>query len=239
MADNQENQESQPDERQPPDHQPQLEQPEAEPKVEAGEPGPGEKQNSSRLKKIGSSTWITAVISAVAALVGVLIGAFVSCHAAQPQTGAAKSSATAKGKGINKREREKDYADYLKNEQILVDTEAALVGILRDSPDDFGALNPAKDKWKKDSVTVARSDFMLSFNDSDKADDIRVEISHQTDAIHKALAKLVNQAYAHEPIDQPGLQDVDTMFTALQRQFDRFTDQAKTDLRWPNGGLPS
>jgi hypothetical protein len=234
MADNQENQETQPDELQP----------EAEPKVEAGEPpGRREKQNSSRSKKISSSTWITAVISAIAALAGVLIGAFVSYYAAQPQasaqTGTAKSSAPAKGKGINKREREKDYADYLKNEQTLVNTEAALVGILRGSPDDFAALNSAKDKWNKDSVTVARSDFMLSFNDSDKADDIRVEISHQTDAIHKALVKLVNQAYAHEPIDQPGLQDVDTMFTALQRQFDRFTDQAKTDLRWPNGGLPS
>ncbi|MBO0884949.1 MAG: hypothetical protein J2P17_32360, partial [Mycobacterium sp.] len=103
----------------------------------------------------------------------------------------------------------------------------------------FGALNPAKDKWNKDSATAARSDLMLSFNDSDKADSIRVDIRHQTDEINKALAKLVHQAYAHEPIDQSGIQDVDARFTALQGQFDRFTDQARTDLRWPNGGLPS
>jgi hypothetical protein len=233
MADNQENQETQPNELQP----------DAEPKVEAGGSGREEKQNSSRPKKIGRSTWITAAISTIAALAGVLIGVFVSYQTAQPQasakTGAAKSSAAAKGKGINGRERQKDYSDYLKNEQTLVNTEATLVGVLRGNPDDFGALNPAKDKWNKDSVTAAHGDLMLSFNDSDKADDIRVEIRHQADAINNALAKLVRQAYAHEPIDQPGLQDVDARFTALRGQFDRFTDQAKTDLRSPNGGLPS
>ena len=250
MADNQENQAAQPDELQRPDDEPagderQLEQPEDGPKVEAGEPKRGGKRNSSRPKKTDSFTWITAAISAIAALVGALIGAFTSYHTVQSQANAqvsaAQSSATVKGNAdrINKRERQKDYADYLKNQRSLANTEALLVTILRSNPGDLVALNPAKDKWNKDSLTAARSDFILSFNDSDEADNIREEISHQTDAIHKALAKLMDQAYAHEPIDQPGLRDLDTMFAALQYQFDRFTDQAKADLRSPNGGLRS
>jgi cytoskeletal protein RodZ len=245
MADNQENQATQRDELQPPDHEPQLERPEAEPQVEAGGPKRWKKRNPSRPQKIDSSTWITAAISAVAALAGALLGAFAFYHTAQSpaytQAGTAKSSATAKGNAdrINKRDRQKDYADYLKNERSLVNTEASLVSILRGNPVDFGALNSAKDKWNKDSVTAARTDLILSFNDSDNAENIREKISHQTEAIHKALAKLVDQAYANAPIDQPGLQDLDIMFAALESQFDRFTDQAKADLRSPNGGLPT
>jgi hypothetical protein len=250
MADNQENQASQPDELRRPDDESagderQREEPEDGSKVEAGEPKRGEKPNSSRPKKTDSFTWITAAISAIAALAGTLIGALISYHTVQSQANArvsaAQSSAIVKGNAdrINKRERQKDYADYLKNERSLVNTEALLVTILRSNPGDLVALNRTKDKWNKDSLTAARSDFILSFNDSDGADNIREEISHQTDAIHNALAKLIDQASAHEPMDQPGLRDLDTMFAALQSQFDRFADQAKADLRSPNGGLRS
>jgi hypothetical protein len=238
MADNHEDQATRPDELQPPDHESQLAQREGESKVEAEEAKRGKKRNSSMPQKVDRSTWITAAISALAALAGALIGTFTFSHMAQSpanaQTGASKSSATAKANTnrINKRDRQKDYADYLKNERSLVNTEASLVTILRTDPVDFGTLNSTKDKWNKDSAAAERTDLILSFNDSDKADDIRQKISHQTDAVHKALARLVDQAYAHEPIDQPGLHDVDTLFTALEPQFDRFTDQAPGLLTW-------
>jgi hypothetical protein len=236
MADNQENQAMQPDGLQPPDDEPQLGQYKNDPKVEPGEQKLGEERNSSSVKKTDNSRWMTAVIGAIAALIGVLIGSFASYYAAQSQ---ANASATAKAKVDLINKRQKDYADYFKNEKSLANAEASLAAILRSNPGDFGALDPAKDKWNKDSVTVARSDFILSFNGSDKSNNIREEISHQTDAIHKALARLMDQAYAHEPIDQSSLQGLDTMFVALQSQFDRFAEQAKADLRSPNGGLPS
>jgi hypothetical protein len=245
MADNHEDQSTQPDQLPRPDDEPQLEQPGDATKVDAAEPKRAKRRDSSRPQKADSSIWITAAVSAIAALAGVLIGAFVSYYTAQSpanaKAGAPKSSATAKTNAdrVNKREKQKDYADYFKNEKSLVSTATSLVAVLRSDPIDFGTLNSTKDKWNKDSLAAARSDFILSFNDSDKAENIREEISHRTDAIHKVLAKLMDQAYAHEPIDQPGLQDLDTMFAALQSQFDRFTDQAKVDLRSPNGGIPS
>jgi hypothetical protein len=240
MADNQEDHATQPDELQPPDDGPQLEQREDEPNVEAGGSKRGKKPNSTPPKKAASSTWMTAAISAIAALVGALIGSFASYYTVQSQAHASQqSSATAKANADLINKRQKDYADYLKNERSLVNYEASLATILRSNPGDFGALNSAKDKWNKDAVTAARSDFILSFNDSDKADKVREEISHQTDAIHKALAILIDQAYAHAPIDQSGLRDLDTMFVTLHSQFDRFTERAKADLRSPNGGLPA
>lgn len=232
---------TQPDQ-QPPDDGPQLELPEDGPKAEAGEPERGEKRNSLRPQKADKSIWITAAISGIAALAGVLIGAFTSHYTTQLQpnakAGAAKPTATAKAKTDLISKKQKDYADYYKNERALVNTETSLVVILRSAPDDFANLNATRDQWNKDTLAAARSDLIMSFGDSDKEDNIRQEISRQTDAIHITLAKLVDQAYAHQPIDQPGLQDLDTRFAALRPQFDHFTDQAKADLRLPNGGLP-
>jgi hypothetical protein len=243
MADNQENHATRPDELRPSHDEPQLEQREDESKDDAGGSKRGEKRNLTPAKKTDSSTWMTAAISAIAALVGALIGSFAFYHTAQSQAQAQassrQSSATAKANADLISKRQKDYADYLKNERSLVNTESSLATILRSSPGDFGALNSTKDKRNKDGVTAARSDFILSFNDSDKADRVREEISHQTDAIYNALARLMDQAYAHAPIDQSGLQEIDAMFAALHSQFDRFTEQAKADLRSPNGGLPS
>jgi hypothetical protein len=242
MADNQENQTTQPDVLQASDDGPHLEQAKDEPKVETEAWKRAKERNSPWPKRIDSSIWIAAAISAIAALAGVLIGTFMSYHTAQSQAnaraGASKSSATAKANAdlINKRQR--DYADYFKNEGSLANTGASLATVLRSNPDDLGALNSAKDKWNRDSAAAARSDLILSFNGSDKVDSIREEIHHQTDTIRKALASLLDQAYAHQPIDQPGIQGIDAMFAALQSQFDRFTDQAKADLRSPNGGLP-
>jgi hypothetical protein len=227
MADNQEHQATQPNELQP--------------QIDAEEPKPVQTRNLLRPQKADSVIWITAVISAVAALAGVLAGAFTFHYATQPrpsgQSGASKSSATAKAKTDLINKRQKDYADYFKDQRNLVNTEATVVFVLRSAPDDLGALKSVKEKWNNGGVTAARSDFVLSLNGSDKANNIREEISHQTSAIDTSLARLIDQAYGHQPIDQPGLQDLDSRFVAIQAQFDRFTDQAKTELRTPNGGL--
>jgi hypothetical protein len=240
MADNHENQTTQPNELRPPGGEPQLEWPEDASMVDAGELKRGKGRHSSRQRKADSFTWITAAIGVIAALAGVLTGAFVTYYMTRSQAntqGSAATIAKANTDLINKRQ--KDYADYLKNERNLVNSENLLVGVLRNRPSDFVALGSAKDKWTKDGLTTARSNFILSFNDSDKADDIREEISHQTGVIREVLTKLIDQAYAHESIDQPSLQELDAMFAVLQSQFDRFTDQARADLRSPNGGLPS
>ena len=55
---------------------------------------------------------------------------------------------------------------------------------------------------------MIHSDFILIFNNSDKADQIRSEIYNEDVDIHVALANLMDQAYANEPINKPGVQDL-------------------------------
>jgi hypothetical protein len=100
-------------------------------------------------------------------------------------------------------------------------------------------LNPLKDQWNKYRLAAVHSDFIVSFNDSDKADQIRNEIYNEGYDIHEALARLMDQAYANEPINKPGVQDLNSKLTAIRHQFDLFSDQTRLDLRPPNGGLSS
>lgn len=200
------------------------------PQVHAGEPTRREKRKSSRRKKTDSSAWITAVISALAALMGALVGGISSYVVAQ-------STSTAEADAAQIARRETTYADYITDESDLLRSYGDLADHFRLNPGDRAEWD-AMLKTEADIYTKwLHTDFIVRVVESPGVDQARQAIFDHNLKIKNLWHGLRSQVDNHEPINQHHLQGLYSEISGMTSFLDAFTKAAQADLVPPKRGL--
>src|SRR5271157_3324022 len=181
MADDGENQPPKHEEAQsqPPANEPPVAQPrqaDDEPKVEAEEPRP--KAAESQSKPESRFSVYTALISAFAALLGVLVGGIASYMVAQSNNTAQADAELVKSRLTN-------YADFLTAEIDMLDSGYKLLAYLQDPSRDIYATGDAYREFKANNEKEVHGDYIISLIDSPATDRARSAMGTQNDALAK------------------------------------------------------
>jgi hypothetical protein len=213
-----------------PKHEAQVQPADGQPKVEGDEPKPETPKSGIR----GETDWrvplITAAISALAALIGALVGRISSYMVAQ-------SNNTAQADAAQIARRETTYADYITFESDLLRADHDLVDHFRSNPDDTAAVDPLIRTWTDNYGKWLHTDFIVKVVESPQVFPARNAIYSQNLRIRDLLQGLIVEVNSHQPIDQSALNELHTEFDGMTNLLDAFTQVAQADTRPPNRGL--
>jgi hypothetical protein len=219
------------EENKPPEHQilpepagndPRVAQPgqaDGGPKVEAGEPDP-----KTQRSKPDRYTFITAGISALAALAGALIGGISSYLVAQSNNAAEVEAAQ-----ISKKET--TYADFITSETDLLRASADVSDHYRLNPGDTAEEDQVIKTYGENYSKWLHTDFIVRVVDSPAVDSVRNAIYE-----HILIIKDLNTDLADESAGKPP-KPMDKTITKLRSEYDvtlklesSFTQAAKNDV---------
>lgn len=225
------------EENQPPEH-------EAQPQPSAGEPTAAQPEKTGDEPKVqarktksedSKSEWrhtlITAVISALAALLGASVGGFFTYWGSHSQSTAQADAALIE-------RRQSVYADYITAEVDRSNTEHLLADYLSERPIPVDQVNNTVDTRNDLIDKCARTGYILRFNASDAVDNIRLTIDQDETDIGKIIDKLLGQGSNPNGItDKRAFDDLYGKIDAVRHEYHVFADAARADVKSPNRGL--
>jgi hypothetical protein len=214
----------------PPEHEAQWQPADSEPKVEADKPEPEMAKSGIRSEADWRVPLITAAISALAALIGALVGGISSYMVAQ-------SNNTAQADVAQIARRETTYADYITFQSDLLRADNDLVDHFRSNPDDTAALDPLVKTWTDNYGKWLHTDFIVKVVESPQVFPAREAIHSHNLRIRDLLQGLVVEVNSHQPIDQSALNELHTEFDGMTNLVDAFTQVAQADTTPSKRGL--
>jgi hypothetical protein len=206
---------------QPPPAEPTIEQPEqadVKPEIQAGKP----KSEDSK------SDWRPPLISALAALLGALIGGLSSYIVAQ-HNNSDTAEATLKAK------RQTDYANYLSAETNLQGVENTLGNYFsRFDPSIVPQIQDAANKYYDLKDKVVNTDYVVALSCSRDVDEARTAIVQQQGSIDKDFHSLADDSRGRQQLNSGTVQDYVSEVDGLTALFANFTNVARNvDLNLP------
>jgi hypothetical protein len=196
---------------------PQPGQANGEPKVNAGEADP-----KTRRSKPDLYILITAGISALAALLGALIGGISSYLVAQSNNAAEAESAQISRK-------ETTYADFITHSSDLVRVDSDLTNHYKSHPADTAEQNQLHDALADEYSKWLHTDFIVRVVDSPEVDSARNEIYRHILIIRDLLRDLPEEVHSGKPIDQTTA-SLDSEYNGMYLLVNAFTKAAKDDV---------
>jgi hypothetical protein len=224
------------EENQPPGHeaQPQPsagEKTAAQPDKTGDEPKVQAKTKSEDSKSEWRHTLITAVISALAALLGASVGGFFTYWGSHSQSTAQADAALIERK-------QSVYADYITAEVERSNTEHLLAHYLGERPIPVDQVNKIIDTRNDLIDKCARTGYILRLNASDAVNNIRLTIDQDETDISTIMDKLIGQASNPDGItDKRALDDLYGKIDAVRHEYHVFADAARADVKSLNRGL--
>jgi hypothetical protein len=213
-----------------PKHEAQVQPADGEPEVEEDEPNPETPKSGIRSETDWRVPLITAAISALAALVGALVGGISSYMVSQ-------SNNTAQADEAQIARRETTYADYLTFQSDLVRADHDLVDHFKSNPEDTAALDPLVKTWTDNYGKWLHTDFIVKVVESPQVFPAREAIYSQNLTIRNHLQGLIVQVNSHQPIDQSALNELYREFDGMTNLVDAFAQVAQADTRPHKWGL--
>jgi hypothetical protein len=217
-------------ERTPPDQEVQVEesnpapgdarsdQANAEPKIQTETPG-----SRTRRVKLDRQALVNAGISALAALMGALIGGLSSYFVAQDNNAAQADEAQIARK-------QAAYADYITHHTDLMITEADVSVHYRSNSADTDEVNALNKRLDDNYSKWLHTDFIVRVVDTPGVDSLRAAIYDQIQTISSALGDLGDIIRDGKAPDQ-ALDKLDEHYRKMAKLEDAFTKAAKDDLR--------
>ena len=230
---------------QPPDDEPQVQQPADEPKVEAGEPEPKtpkprwwrvwRRRGAQRSGSESRFSVLTAVISAVAALLGATVGGIASYKAAQSQAAAqfrvaqADNAAQADQALISRRQTA--YSDYLAAETDLDNAEYRLHDAVVDfKPPDVDPVKAASKQFGDEAGKWVGIHASVRLVDSPEVDQLAEVIANKQGQIFTMAQRITDEALYQMTVDQPALSQLIVEVRGMDDLKTKFVITARADI---------
>jgi hypothetical protein len=187
------------------------------PKVEAGEADP-----KTWRSKPDRYTLITAGISALAALLGALIGGISSYLVAQSNNAAEAESAQISRK-------ETTYADFITHSSDLLRADNDLTDHYKSNPADTAEEDQLQNTVSGNYGKWLHTDFIVRVVDSPEVDSARNAIYEHILTIRGLLTELADEVHSRKPINQTTA-NLESEYEGVNVLENTFTKAAKDDV---------